>query len=318
MIRLPPAGKRRDLRACRGAGPVPRSAGFTLLELMLALSLTVVILMTISMAVDFHLRYFESRRTYLEESQLARSVLQIMAQDIRSAVVQSKQDLSKLPLPEPDKTTDLAMAVNVPARPGIYGNQYELQIDVARLPRQEEFLAMPTGSGIVPGFPFGQIPSDVKNVTYYVQTDGSVFGAAAPNLVTSDLAQATNAATGGSGLVRRQLDRAVAQWAVSNGNALGLEQAGEILAPEVLGVEFRYFDGLEWRTEWDTEAEQKLPVAIEITLSMQPTTGSNPQSAAAMMSGMGVDMYTEAGVNYYRLVVNVPMGVPTTEEEPNY
>lgn len=43
--------------------------GFTLLELMLALGLTTVILLAISMAVDLHLRSYDGRRKQLEESQ---------------------------------------------------------------------------------------------------------------------------------------------------------------------------------------------------------------------------------------------------------
>ena len=74
--------------------------GFTLLELMLALGLTTVILLAVSMAIDLHLRSFESRRNYLEQSQLAREILNIVANDIRG-VVQHSMNSSRSPQKAP-------------------------------------------------------------------------------------------------------------------------------------------------------------------------------------------------------------------------
>src|SRR5687768_7365858 len=61
-------------------------SGMTLLELMLALSLSVVVMGVIAIVIDLHLRTLDTRRTEVEEAQLARAVLRQMADDLRSAV----------------------------------------------------------------------------------------------------------------------------------------------------------------------------------------------------------------------------------------
>ncbi|MEO8497778.1 MAG: hypothetical protein ABI614_22150, partial [Planctomycetota bacterium] len=70
--------------------------GFTLLELMLSLGLTIIILLAISMSIDLHLRSFDSRRKQLEESQLAHAILKLIADDIRNTVLEYEQDLAGL------------------------------------------------------------------------------------------------------------------------------------------------------------------------------------------------------------------------------
>ena len=66
----------------------------TLLEVMLALALTAVVLAAISMAIDLHLRMLDSRRGTVERIQLARAVLQIIANDLRATVQQNSTDFS--------------------------------------------------------------------------------------------------------------------------------------------------------------------------------------------------------------------------------
>ena len=49
-----------------------------------------------NMAIDLHLRSLDARRTQLEESQLARSVLRIIADDVRGVVQSYQQDVSSV------------------------------------------------------------------------------------------------------------------------------------------------------------------------------------------------------------------------------
>lgn len=73
-----------------------RCGGLTLLELILALALSVLVISAISMAISIHLRLLDSRRASVEKSQLARILLVMMAQDIRAAVQQKPVDVSQL------------------------------------------------------------------------------------------------------------------------------------------------------------------------------------------------------------------------------
>jgi prepilin-type N-terminal cleavage/methylation domain-containing protein len=338
--------------------------GFTLLELMLALALTTLLLGAITMAVDLHLRALDSRRSMLEESQLARAVLRIVADDIRGVVLPYEQDISTIEslmsgsaqaaldqaggvggditgpdVPEggdggsgdmgmdpagdaglgdatglgsedevSENTVDLASGTTLPAQPGIYGNQYELQLDISRLPRIDELqAAYSTSSDALMEM---DVPSDVKTVTYYVMSDQTGYASSGLEQGLS-LADERDPSIVGRGLVRRQLDRAVTQWAMTNGTTAGVVNAGEVLAPEVIGIEFAYFDGLEWRTEWDSETEGGSPMAIQIILAIA-SDGAAGMPAATDLAG-GIQVTTEGNVRYYHVVVHVPTAIPLEE-----
>ncbi|MBC8350421.1 MAG: prepilin-type N-terminal cleavage/methylation domain-containing protein [Planctomycetes bacterium] len=329
-----------------------RRRGFTLLELMLALGLTTVILLAISVAIDLHLRSFDSRRKQLEESQLARAILKIIADDIRNTVQEYEQDLSGLEkliasslesaaqsaggsgsetsegagelsgelgtslgsetsTEESTASQDLASAVTLPTVPGIYGNQYQLQLDVSRLPRFDEYQEMLATSNETLGVT--DIPSDIKTVTYYV-LDGDVATSASGLTAThQDVLTSTDPDVVQRGLVRRQLDRAVSQYALTNGLISGSDDVGEVVAAEVASIEFQYFDGVEWRYEWDTEVEGSLPLAIQIIMLLEAPSMGN-QTVAASQVGTPSEL-DSSGLHYYRLLVPVATGQAAETEE---
>ena len=73
-----PGRTRNDTRSCQ--------PGMTLLELLLALGLTGVVMVVISMAIHLHLITVDTRRADIEQAQVARGVLQHIAADIRNTV----------------------------------------------------------------------------------------------------------------------------------------------------------------------------------------------------------------------------------------
>jgi len=79
-----------------GLGQSPKHSAFTLLEVILALSLSALVLFTLGLAVDMNLRLLDSGRTEVEEAQLARAVMQIIARDISGSVFFNPSDVQKL------------------------------------------------------------------------------------------------------------------------------------------------------------------------------------------------------------------------------
>lgn len=73
-----------------------RRAGFTLFELIIAIALAAVLLALIGTAINLYLTRTDRDRTRVEEAQLARSVLTMIADDIRAATVYQKQDTSAI------------------------------------------------------------------------------------------------------------------------------------------------------------------------------------------------------------------------------
>lgn len=279
----------------------------------------------------------------------ARAILKIIADDIRNTVIEYEQDLSGLEAlittaaegglgeatssgestggNEAETSTsplisdltddasaavqDLASSVTVPAKPGIYGNQYQLQLDISRLPRFDEYQSMLAANNSTLGIT--DIPSDVKTVTYYVLNGGVPAGATGMTATNQDVLTSTDPDVVQRGLVRRQLDRAVSQYALANGLLSATDSAGEIVAAEVASIEFQYFDGIEWRYEWDTEVEGSLPVAIQIIMLLE---APSMETLASQQSQADIPTDIDAtSLHYYRVLVPLATGQTVAEAE---
>jgi len=86
------------------------------------------------------------------------------------------------------------------------------------------------------------------------------------------------------------------------------------LAPEVTYLEFRYFDGTTWYTEWDSEQMGGLPTAIEITISIDPAFGQNEADMDVRTANELAAGAANLNEQLYRLVVHLPIAQPLTTE----
>ena len=200
-------------------------------------------------------------------------------------------------------TQDIASTTTPPAVPGLYGNQYQLQVDVSRIPRVDEFQRMRSPDAL---FKIQDIPSDVKTIAYYYR---SVDNTTATTATSNRFGGSTKERTG---LVRRVLDRAVTLQASETGGLTGVEDVGEVIAPEVTAIQFEYFDGMQWVYEWDSEEMGGLPMAVRIPLSVS-TAQATEETSSPLLSGTntlqtGTDMI-------YSLVVRLPTAKPIEETE---
>jgi hypothetical protein len=290
-----------------------RHRAFTLLEVVLALSLSAAILGLLSTALYLHLRLVGAGSSGVEEAQLARVVLSRMAEDLRSTVrhdasateevnqllssVTSTADLDELlgeaggtsgggtgtaaVQDESEEMTSEDDNDSAHTTAGLYGTATELQVDISRLPRPDEYGGVLTGSA---GEPQVSVPYDLRTVTYYLASGSASAGAAAA----------------GQGLVRREMNRAAAVWSAEQGETdASLDE--QLLAAEVTGLAFRYFDGTEWTSDWDSEERGSPPVAVEVAIELLPAAGS-----AAQVAGPAP---------VYRLLVHLPGAEPTDAED---
>lgn len=183
---------------------------------------------------------------------------------------------------------------------GVYGSASDLTVDVSRLPRPDEYVAQQTS--IMSGN-LADVPGDIKSVSYFVQLPTNMGISDSLNNVTS-----TPAGSGMvGGLVRRQLDRAVISNAEEMGQADQLGRTGELIAPEVLSLEFAYYDGVEWLTSWDSST-QGVPWLVEISVAMQSKSGEKNGlvSPGISLTTMPYDEQKRYGIEVYRLTVAIP------------
>lgn len=315
-----------------------RRRAFTLLELILSMALAAVVAGLMGSLVQIFLVNQERGQDSVRQAQLARAVLNMIAEDIRTTVRYQPFDTSGLEqllssggggaggggggvssgggapsggggAPSGGGAAASGGATSmttVSAPPGLYGSSTSIEIDVSRLPRPDEYY--PQMSDPLSGS-LGDMPSDIKTVGYYVQSPRS-DGVQDPFAALSQQATTANGASStptNGGLVRRSVDRAVTQYAYENGRSDQLLKTGQIVAPEVMALEFQYFDGTQWLAEWDG-SQLGLPHVVKITIAMQrySFTMSKPITQGIPISSLTTEMMQEFGIEIFSTNTTIP------------
>jgi len=293
----------------------PPWRGLTLLETMLAIALSSLVLYLVSMAIDLHLRALDQRGQQVEEAQLARTLLGLMARDLRDAVYTPSTNGQSLQAAEGDAngdgqdvdsgesstSSDTSLGLSdlsyVPTKPGLYGTYDEIQVDISRLPRADEYQRLFQDERTDK---LRDMVSEVKTVAYYVRDD---------NTIGSTTGYASEEREAG-GLFRRELDRRATVWAAEAGNVTSLDETAELIAPEVMALQFRYFDGIQWYDEWDSETYGGLPAAVEITIAISSASSDGSGATGLTASNASGDAFGEDQT--YRLLVRLPTAEVTS------
>lgn len=253
--------------------PMPNRFGFTLLELLLALGLTVVLVTVLYRAMEHHWRFSVAGQVEVERAQIARAVFNQMSADIRSVVFQelkiaestdTEDDSTDAEESAADTTTDtVALEYMEPSEAfgsssiGLFGDAETLVLHIRR--RYDHRQTPDNRSAIM--FPEG----DMKAVSYFMafgdENDLQDF-ASYPDtdIVPED---------GINGLARMSGDLFMVQVAGSNGESGQTASRTDLMAPEINYLSIDYHDGFEWMTEWDSDVEGRLPNAIGITIGFR-------------------------------------------------
>ncbi len=242
---------------------------FTLLEVILAISLTGVVLMLLATALDLLLHRVETSRSRVETSQLARAILNQMAGDLRAVRYDSpahdsgsteegtEEDTEEeTEGSSSESTEDSETDKNSPLALGIYGSATQLRIDRSAVWNWNR-IAQDDDRDTATDATAGEMP---RTVRYFLGDGDRVLAGtfAAGGVLEED------ATSPYAGLSRQQMSTAA--W-VAQPDVEKTEKA-VLLAPEVLDLEFAYFDGEELLDHWNTDTQGGLPHAIEITLKL--------------------------------------------------
>ena len=125
--------------------------------------------------------------------------------------------------------------------------------------------------------------SDLRGVTYSFMANGSAIG---------------------TGLIRAEGERMAIEQVESNRGAASQISQIQVLAPEVIAVNFRYFDGHVWQTAWDSEINGRLPRAIEVSIQLRP-----PQQKRGIFN-----VAVSRSMETFRTVVLIPISDPFPPE----
>ncbi len=311
-------------------------AGLTLLEVLLAAGLGVILLGAIYAAIEQSWRFTRSGRIELERQQIARAVLRRIELDLRGTMytpqLTSEEDAgavddsglaaamasaglnssgsvassnsgstgsssgstgssgsgsgSSTGSGSTSTTTEEEGEVSWTASVGIRGSMTELVIDVSH--------TKPVAVTDVTASP---LSTDLQTVTYGIgNSDALVLSTGA----TGPLARSD---ADGFGLMRRQGDRSsITPTGDGGGTSTGSTQ---LLAPEINSIQFRYFNGLSWETEWDSVTNEGLPRAVEVTIVFEPPPATGRLLASPV----------SASSTQHRRVIAIPTSDPIMTEE---
>lgn len=290
--------------------PVSRS-GFTLLEVLIAATLTLLLLMAVYSSVDIYLKTRTAGREQVARDKLARAIMQQLQSDVRSVLFMvpdaeevadsENADSADSSTDSADSSADEVAAEDVEIVPELtfYG---EPQLLVMRISRPLKSLAY-----VEDAVQLGGRSSDVVEVQYFLAEPGAEGVA---GMLTADQLNVAPGAslvgvteTGIQGLARIEADPAV--MAVSDSSSLAT--MARIIAPEVNYLQFRYFDGAEVVDSWDSSVMGRLPSAVEVEIGFRP---QQDFSTREVLAGQG-----SQPEQVYRQLIALPLAQPYVVEE---
>lgn len=270
-----------------------RHSGFTLLEVILSMAITMVLLYGIYTAMNINLRQAQQGRDLVERSTVARSLFARIANDIEPSLGLPDPGLFRSTDSGSSSTGGTSTGASTGSTTGattggatggteeelledpanvrllaVQGDIETLRMFVSRVPREayveRNTLEEQEGNEFQEG---DQILSDQREIVYWFIPD---------------------LGNGSGGLARQEVKLVTADLE-SEPLAMGTaEEENYLLSSEVRSVTFSYWDGTSWLEEWDGTqlgadgvTPQGPPLAIEIIIELQfpgPTPESLPKT----------------------------------------
>ena len=284
-------------------------SGFTLIEMLIALSLSLVLISAIYSAVSLHWKYEHVGRERIDRAQVSLAVLRLLTEDVGSVMFTPPTNVSQEEEETAEATTSAASSpstttANTPeetatttdstqASLGIVGTADQLQLDISQ-PAREDFVPDESTSQSGTSLP---ATSDSVRVTW---------GMITPTTALPD-DSGRRSLTVNPALSRQLADRlrGVVEVEEDASNTVALSDAS-ILACEVVSLQFRYYDGYSWVTEWDSVVKERLPRAIEVTIGFIKQDYKQPGS---------LNLPGQVTIIPIKHVIHVPSSIPVSGEE---
>ena len=243
--------------------------GFTLIELVLAIALSIALVALLGMAIDLHLVRLDSSRTSIEQAQIARAIFDRITADLRGTTTAPAQDMSEL-----QNLADSAAQFDVDEVDS--GEEDETQATTTAATNQ-----VPTGlNGLI-----DSLTIDTRQLTQSLVTPAE---GAAPvariDVGWTQIGYGMSLVPASPGLVRTVTPCDVVRWRAEQAVEAPV---AEPMASEVRAIQFRYWNGTELLEVWDMAEQQALPAAVEVRIELAPidATGADHTSTARNRAG---------------------------------
>jgi len=267
--------------------PIQRP-GFTLIEVLIALGLSLLLMTAVYAAISMHYRYQTLGRTEQHRSQIFRSIVRRINVDVNSIVMQlPEEELDPALDGGSDDSDDSSSTSNSSSTSafntattifddesdsssltfGLIGDGQTLHMTVSHPSRSLSYSSVNSENSA------STRTSDLVTVTYslapidlqwYQNNDPRYAGFHVSDYLPTD------------GMGRRLLDIYGTEPIET-----ALEKE-DLLALEISEVQFQYYDGSAWIESWDSLESGKLPRAIKMTVGFWNEPGKNVDSSAAV------------------------------------
>ncbi|MCY2967966.1 MAG: prepilin-type N-terminal cleavage/methylation domain-containing protein [Planctomycetota bacterium] len=305
--------------------------GFSLLEVLVALSLSLLLLGAIYAGLDLFWRFSTTGQEEVERAQIARAVIRQIEVDLRSVVFKdpssgstgstgasggssgstgSSSGPASTPFtsttgptstpttptsggtstgsstgstgtsgsPGATDSTGTTTGTVAPTPVGLVGTATTLKITTCSPSRRNEFV------------PFGTQVAGVSRSSDMLQ-------------VAYQLGDPTMTTGLPTGLARMEGDSMLLSQPQNAANTQLLAASTQMVANEVTSLSFSYFDGYNWRVDWDSATLGGLPTAVEVIVEITtPPRGTRPGVSASSRSSK---------TQSFRVVVAIPLAKAT-------
>lgn len=273
------------------------ASGFTLIEVLLAVGLTSLLMAAMYSAMNIYWTTAADSYDEIQRVQIARALLRDIARDIKSVTFTEQETMDSEEEESEDELVDADTAMSSYDN-GLFGTEKDLVLYISRPARGSDYIDRQ--EVIDPR----DRSSDALIVRYFQAESGA--GGLAGAMADDD--QGSFSADDVIGLARMTGDLAGLSLAISMDDIEQQKQASQVIAREVSDLNLRYWDGLEWAVEWDSNVSNTMPQAIEIVLKLRTLVDPNDDRSPEEIPGWLPE--TE-----HRLVVPVPVARPYVGEE---
>ncbi len=294
--------------------------GFTLLEVLIAMALTTLLVSAVYASLALYFRMTQQGQASLYHDRVSRALFRQMSRDIQSIryfVPEAEASEDGEPLDDQDSlpeqngdqveaATELETQGPQPSK-GLSGDERSLTLYISQPDREMSYEQFSSTAGV------DVRRSDLVAVRYFLadpNADG-VEGVVGRRAVQGKAGTAE--ASEIQGIVRLLSDQFLLD--LTDPRLLQDEQlvfGARILAPEVVSLQFEYFDGLNWQTKWDTVESGSLPQAIAVTIGLRILASEEYREAARLDPNLPEP--SADPVVFRRHVIVLPLTEPVTGE----
>ena len=249
----------------------PHRRAFTLMETLAALAILGLVVSSLSASLHLYWKYRSVSRSQITIAQLQRGIIEDLTSDLRMTL----QD------PVAIRAASMVAAARAESATGDTGSERFLNVteQVLELPtdlRNQPVHFVGTSQSLAllhdqtnPRFDQARSnyqSAELSHIVWWINSDGSIrlpLFHSGPQLITV----AVNASKDRRGLVRK-----VRKDSGGSTNATSDEDEW-LVAADVTSLRLRYFDGENWRTEWNSFQQQALPLAVEVGITIEGKLG---------------------------------------------